>query len=54
MIECAEDTPMTLPLDLKQTAFSAWEKARGDIFGPGVLKLIPPICNPKCRYSIAG
>lgn len=31
MIECREDTPRVIPLDLKQTAFSAWQRARRHI-----------------------
>ena len=32
MIECQEDTPLTVPMILKQTAMSAWERARDNIF----------------------
>jgi len=38
---------MTLPLDLKQTAFSAWEKARGDIFGSWSFETDPANLQPK-------
>lgn len=32
MIECPEDSPLTMSLDLKQTAFAAWQRARANIF----------------------
>lgn len=32
MLECFESTPMVMPMDLKQTAFAAWQQARDHIF----------------------
>jgi hypothetical protein len=47
MIECAEDTPLVMPLDLKQTAFSAWEKARQDIFASWTYETDPANLQPR-------
>lgn len=47
LIECSEDTPMVMPLDLKQTAFSAWQKARQDIFASWTYETDPAHLQPK-------
>jgi hypothetical protein len=46
-IECLEETPVTLPLDLKQTAFGAWQRARKDIFDSWTLETDPANLQPR-------
>ncbi len=47
LIECREDTPLTMPLDLKQTAFSAWVRARSHIFDSWTFETDPANLQPK-------
>jgi hypothetical protein len=47
LIECAEDTPMTMPLDLKQTAFAGWQTARDHIFDSWSYETDPANLQPK-------
>ena len=47
MIECSEDTEKVLPLDLKQTAFAAWERARQDIYDAWTYETDPANLQPK-------
>lgn len=47
MIECRENTPMTLPLDLKQTAFSAWQRARDHILDAWTYETDPANLQPR-------
>lgn len=47
LIECRENTPMTMPLDLKQTAFSAWQRARGNIFDAWTFETDPANLQPR-------
>jgi hypothetical protein len=57
MIECQEDSPLEMPLDLKQTAFSAWEHARQHIFRAWMHETDPKNLQPKvsrfCRELAA-
>lgn len=46
-IECTEDTPRTMPTDLKQTAYAAWSKARQDIFAAWSHETDPANLQPK-------
>ncbi len=47
MIECQEDTPRVMPLDLKQTAFSAWQRARQHIYDSWTHETDPANLQPK-------
>ncbi|HQU42416.1 MAG TPA: helicase-related protein, partial [Pirellulales bacterium] len=47
LIECSEKTPLVIPLDLKQTAFSAWERARQDIFKSWMHETDPANLQPR-------
>jgi len=47
MVECVEDTPMVIPQDLKHTAFSAWQKARQDIFSSWTYETDPANLQPR-------
>ena len=47
LIECGEDTERALPLPLKQTAFSAWQEARQDIFDDWTFETDPANLQPK-------
>ncbi len=47
MIECVEDAPMVMPQDLKHTAFSAWQKARQDIFASWTYETDPANLQPR-------
>jgi hypothetical protein len=47
LIECAEDTPKVIPQDLKHAAFTAWQKARQDIFNSWTYETDPANLQPK-------
>jgi hypothetical protein len=47
LIECREDMPLTMPLDLKQTAFSAWQRARQDVFDAWTHETDPANLQPR-------
>jgi hypothetical protein len=47
MLECSEDTPYTMPTDLKQTAYSAWQRAQEDIFQTWEHETDPANLQPK-------
>lgn len=47
MIECTEDTSRVLPMDLQQTAYSAWERARGDIHAAWTYETDPRNLQPR-------
>jgi hypothetical protein len=47
MIECLEGTPTVLPLDLKQTAFAAWQRARQHIFDSWMHETDPANLQPR-------
>jgi hypothetical protein len=47
MIECVEDTPLVMPQDLKHTAFSAWQKAKQDIFASWTYETDPANSQPR-------
>jgi hypothetical protein len=47
LIECREDTPVTMPMDLKQTAFTAWQQAREHIFDSWTFETDPANLQPK-------
>lgn len=47
MVECVEETPRVMPLDLKHTAFSAWQRAREDIFKSWTYETDPANLQPK-------
>lgn len=57
MIECRENTPMALPLDLKQTAFTAWQRARDHILDAWTFETDPANLQPRvsklCREVAA-
>jgi len=57
MIECQVDTPMVLPLDLKQMAFSAWQRARRHIHETWTQETDPANLQPrvsKFNREVAG
>lgn len=47
LIECTEDTPLSMPLDLKQTAFAAWGRARKHVFDAWSHETDPANLQPK-------
>jgi hypothetical protein len=47
LIECREDTPLVMPLDLKQTACSAWQRARQHIFDSWTFETDPKNLQPR-------
>jgi hypothetical protein len=47
LIECREDTALVMPLDLKQTAFAAWQKAREDVYSAWTFETDPANLQPK-------
>jgi hypothetical protein len=47
LIECQEETPLVMLLDLKQTAYSAWETARGDIYSAWTRETDPRNLQPR-------
>jgi hypothetical protein len=47
MVECVEETPMVMPQDLKHTAFSAWQKARQNIFASWTYETDPANLQPR-------
>lgn len=47
MIECREETPRVMPLDLKQTAYAAWERARRHIFKAWTHQTDPANLQPR-------
>jgi len=47
IIECDDATPLVMPTDLKQTSFTAWERARQDIFGFWTHETDPANLQPK-------
>ncbi len=47
LIECREGTPRVMPLDLKQTAYSAWRRARQDIFDSWTYETDPANLQPR-------
>lgn len=52
LLECEERTPRVMPLDLKQTAFSAWEIALADIYAAWTYETDPKHLQPKVsRFS---
>lgn len=57
LIEWCESTPTTLPLDLKQTAFAAWQRAKKHIFDAWTYETDPANLQPRvsrfCRELAA-
>ena len=51
MIECREDTPRVMPLELKQTAYAAWERARRHIFDSWTHETDPANLQPRVSKS---
>jgi hypothetical protein len=47
LIECQEDTPLVMPLDLKQMAISAWHRARQDILDAWTHETDPANLQPR-------
>lgn len=47
MIECRPDTQRVLPLDLKQTAYAAWQRARRDIHEAWMRETDPANLQPR-------
>jgi hypothetical protein len=47
LIECQPDTPLVMPLDLKQTAYAAWERARRDILAAWTRETDPANLQPR-------
>jgi len=47
MLECSEDTEYAMPTDLKQTAYSAWQRAQEDIFQSWEHETDPANLQPK-------
>ncbi len=47
IIECQEDTPLVMPTDLKQTAFSAWQRTQKNIFESWTYETDPANLQPK-------
>jgi len=47
MVECVEDTPRVMPQDLKHRAFSAWQRARQDIFASWTYETDPANLQPR-------
>lgn len=47
LIECTEATERIVPMDLKQTAYTAWERARRDIFDAWSFETDPANLQPK-------
>lgn len=47
MIECVEATPMIMPMDLKQMAYSAWELARQHIYSAWTFETDPANLQPR-------
>lgn len=47
MIECGPDTPIVMPLDLKQTAMASWQSARQDIFDAWTWETDPQNLQPR-------
>ena len=47
IIECTEGTERVVPMDLKQTAFPAWERARRNIFDSWSFETDPANLQPK-------
>ena len=47
MIECQASTPLSMPLDLKQTAMSAWQAVRQDVFDSWSRETDPANLQPR-------
>jgi hypothetical protein len=47
LIECQDSTPRVVPQDLKQTAYSAWERARRHIHGAWTYETDPANLQPR-------
>jgi len=47
MIECREGTPRVMPLELKQTAYAAWERARQHIYDSWTHETDPANLQPR-------
>lgn len=47
LIECLEETPLVMPLDLKQTAFGAWQRARDNILHAWTYETDPANLQPR-------
>jgi len=57
LIECRDGTPRVMPLDLKQSAYTAWERARRHIFESWTHETDPANLQPrvsKLNREIAG